>query len=159
MKGTRRLEFVSEGSSGEDPEIVGMHVMATNAPHELDRVNLDAKGKHMFRGFFLQTGRSFVDWFRFETARICFQACGRRRDGGKTGGHLRHMNQGVKQPDDGLGSMRKKQSIYSFHKTHGEADSNPGQAFGFPLADVRSRRMKAWGGQLGSPYAIPEMIF
>lgn len=112
VKGTRRLEIVSEGSSGEDPEIGAMHVMATNAPHELDRVNLDAKGRTCSAGSYflsLQFGKlcGVVSFRNGEDLLVC----GRRRDGGKTGGHLRHLNQGVKQPDDCLGSMRKKQSI------------------------------------------------
>jgi hypothetical protein len=48
--------------------------------------------------------------FGFETARICLRVVGEGA-GAKQGATLRHMLRGVKQADDYLGSMRKKQWI------------------------------------------------
>jgi hypothetical protein len=87
VKKTRRLEIVSETTSGHlhplDPEIVvEMHVMATTAPHELDRLNLDARRKYMFRSTLSSDSEKLCGVVSFRNGEDQL-ACGRRRERGQ----------------------------------------------------------------------------
>lgn len=85
---------------------------------------------------------------------LCVGFCGRLGEGWPTcDTQIKSSNSQM----DGLGSIRKnnRHSFHLLHMARGEADSIPGHAFAFPFADVRCRRMKAWGCHQGSPYSSP----
>jgi hypothetical protein len=62
---------------------VEMHVMATNAPHELDRLNLDARRKYMFRSTLSSDSEKLCGVVSFRNGEDQLGR-GRRRDGGQS---------------------------------------------------------------------------
>jgi hypothetical protein len=86
--------------------------MATNVPHVLDRLNLDAKGKHTFRGY-LSDLRKLCGVVSFQNGedRLVWPACIVGEGGARQVATLRHSNQVVKQPYGLFGVHPQKQSL------------------------------------------------